>query len=105
MSSNREWMYTMRTNSSGFFNPTFVPYVKHFLDFAFANTTDQQRDPTEGVERRVLGREPTYKEVFLTTHLTKECKERLLAGELNLNIMEGMVFCTNRAKLAYMDYL
>jgi hypothetical protein len=52
-----------------------------------------------------LDREPSYKEVFLITHLTKESKARLLAGELNLNNLEGMEFCTDRARQAYVGYI
>ncbi|KAD5803399.1 hypothetical protein E3N88_14759 [Mikania micrantha] len=50
MWSNREWMYTMRTTSKGFFNPEFQKYVNYFLDFAFANATNIQRQTIEGLE-------------------------------------------------------
>ncbi|KAK1429996.1 hypothetical protein QVD17_12403 [Tagetes erecta] len=41
-----------------------------------------------------LGREPSFGEVFLETHLIKESKIKLWAGELQINNMEGMNFCT-----------
>ncbi|XP_076958845.1 uncharacterized protein LOC143634712 [Bidens hawaiensis] len=55
--------------------------------------------------RKALGREPTFKEIFLVTHLNKEGKRKLLAGELDVNNLEGMVFCTERAREAYEEYL
>ncbi|KAK1425243.1 hypothetical protein QVD17_20591 [Tagetes erecta] len=52
-----------------------------------------------------LGWEPSFGEVFLETHLTKESKVKLWAGELQINNMEGMNFCTARARKAYEAYL
>ncbi|KAK1437012.1 hypothetical protein QVD17_07552 [Tagetes erecta] len=52
-----------------------------------------------------LGREPSFGEVFLETHLIKESKIKLWAGELQINNMEGMNFCTARARKAYVSYL
>ncbi|KAL8195524.1 hypothetical protein R6Q57_025927 [Mikania cordata] len=52
-----------------------------------------------------LGKEPTFLELFLDTHLNKKCKKRLWAGELNVKILEGLQFCTERVKEAYADYL
>ncbi|KAL8240902.1 hypothetical protein R6Q59_014257 [Mikania micrantha] len=49
-----------------------------------------------------LGKEPTFLELFLDTHLNKKCKKRFWAGELNVKILEGLQFCTERAKEAYM---
>ena len=39
MTSNREWMYTMRVTRNQIFNPEFQFYVNQFLDFAFTNAT------------------------------------------------------------------
>ncbi|KAK1439189.1 hypothetical protein QVD17_05005 [Tagetes erecta] len=55
--------------------------------------------------KRKWGREPSFKEVFLATHLKKESKARFFAGELSLNNLEELVFCTHRAREAYIDYL
>ncbi|KAL8260069.1 hypothetical protein R6Q59_028022 [Mikania micrantha] len=52
-----------------------------------------------------LGKEPTFLELFLDTHLNKRCKKRLWARELNVKIMDGLQFCTERAKEAYAEYL
>ncbi|KAL8249159.1 hypothetical protein R6Q59_006027 [Mikania micrantha] len=53
-----------------------------------------------------LGKEPTFLELFLDTHLNKKCKKnRLWAGELNVKILEGLQFCTKRAKEAYAEYV
>ncbi|MFS7972995.1 hypothetical protein Hanom_Chr09g00851371 [Helianthus anomalus] len=47
------------------------------------------------------GREPTWKELFLQTHLTKECKEKLRKCEISIYDMENLKFCTNRSKEVY----
>ncbi|KAI7741035.1 LOW QUALITY PROTEIN: hypothetical protein M8C21_022464, partial [Ambrosia artemisiifolia] len=52
-----------------------------------------------------IGREPSFREVFLETHLTKESKARLWAGELEINNLNGMDFCTTRAGEIYGEYL
>ncbi|KAL8251444.1 hypothetical protein R6Q59_035137 [Mikania micrantha] len=52
-----------------------------------------------------LGKEPTFLELFLDTHLNKRCKKRLWARELNVKILDGLQFCTERAKEAYAEYL
>ncbi|KAD3068862.1 hypothetical protein E3N88_36742 [Mikania micrantha] len=52
-----------------------------------------------------LGKEPTFLELFLDTHLNKRCKKRLWAVELNVKILDGLQFCTERAKEAYAEYL
>ncbi|MFS7904543.1 hypothetical protein Hanom_Chr01g00037341 [Helianthus anomalus] len=51
--------------------------------------------------RRTYGREPTWKELFLQTHLTKECKEKLRKGEISIYDMKNLKFCTNRSKEVY----
>ncbi|KAM0036390.1 hypothetical protein Hdeb2414_s0014g00425801 [Helianthus debilis subsp. tardiflorus] len=48
--------------------------------------------------RRTYGREPTWKELFLQTHLTKECKEKLRKCEISIYDMNDLKFCTNRSK-------
>ncbi|KAJ0874227.1 putative Transposase-associated domain-containing protein [Helianthus annuus] len=50
MIPDRDWMYTKRTISNGLFNPTFQLYVNDFLDFAFTNAPNIQRELVEGVE-------------------------------------------------------
>ncbi|MFS7919204.1 hypothetical protein Hanom_Chr03g00210031 [Helianthus anomalus] len=42
--------------------------------------------------RRTYGREPTWKELFLQTHLTKECKEKLRKGEISIYDMNDLKF-------------
>ncbi|KAD6452956.1 hypothetical protein E3N88_07661 [Mikania micrantha] len=54
MSFDREWMYTMRITSKGFFNPAFVPYVKYFLDFVFDNPINIHKRTKDGVEILVI---------------------------------------------------
>ncbi|KAK9079957.1 hypothetical protein SSX86_001632 [Deinandra increscens subsp. villosa] len=53
MSSDREWMYTMRIRN-GYFNPAFVPYVKYFLDFVFENPRNIHRRTKDGVEVLII---------------------------------------------------
>ncbi|KAJ0718592.1 hypothetical protein HanOQP8_Chr08g0279891 [Helianthus annuus] len=55
--------------------------------------------------RRTYGREPTWKELFLQTHLTKECKEKLRKGEISIYDMKNLKFCTNQSKEVYGGYL
>ncbi|KAL8225773.1 hypothetical protein R6Q57_018330 [Mikania cordata] len=55
--------------------------------------------------RRVFGREPNFREIFLLTHLDKASKENLLARELNLNSVNDMLFCNDRSKEAFALYL
>ncbi|KAM0013959.1 putative Transposase-associated domain-containing protein [Helianthus debilis subsp. tardiflorus] len=50
MLPNRDWMYTKRTTSNDFFNPTFQLYVNDFLDFAFTNAPKIQKELIEGPE-------------------------------------------------------
>ncbi|KAL8227251.1 hypothetical protein R6Q57_017083 [Mikania cordata] len=52
-----------------------------------------------------LGKEPTFLELFLDTHLNKKYKKRLWIGELNVKILEGLQFCTERAKNAYFSVI
>ncbi|KAJ0752363.1 putative transposase, Ptta/En/Spm, plant [Helianthus annuus] len=54
--------------------------------------------------RRTYGREPTWKELFLQTHLTKECKEKLRKCEISIYDMKNLKFCTNRSKEVYVSY-
>ncbi|CAI9284978.1 unnamed protein product [Lactuca saligna] len=49
MLSNREWMYTKRL-IDGIFNPEWPQYVKHFLEFAYANATNIQCTINNGEE-------------------------------------------------------
>ncbi|MFS7929575.1 hypothetical protein Hanom_Chr04g00334111 [Helianthus anomalus] len=51
--------------------------------------------------RRTYGREPTWKEPFLQTHFTKECKEKLRKSEISIYDMKNLKFCTNRSKEVY----
>ncbi|KAL4582138.1 hypothetical protein LXL04_006679 [Taraxacum kok-saghyz] len=48
MSSNREWMYTMRADKNGIFNPEFQQHVKYFLDFAYTNANNIRSKNVEG---------------------------------------------------------
>ncbi|KAJ0622483.1 putative transposase, Ptta/En/Spm, plant [Helianthus annuus] len=49
---------------------------------------------------RTLGRPPTFKELFLATHLTKESKKNFWAGMYDESL-EVAEFCTARSKKAY----
>lgn len=49
MSSNREWMYTLRAKN-GIFNPVFRQHVNYFLDFAYTNATNIKRKIIKGLE-------------------------------------------------------
>ncbi|KAL8231165.1 hypothetical protein R6Q57_000943 [Mikania cordata] len=55
--------------------------------------------------RKIMRKEPNYKDIFLMTHLNKDSKAKFLAGELSVNSLDEMDFCTNRAKDAYSSYL
>ncbi|KAL8239997.1 hypothetical protein R6Q59_016564 [Mikania micrantha] len=50
-----------------------------------------------------LGKKPTFKQLFLHTHLKKESKAKYWVGYYDDN-PEGMEFCTNRSKEAYESY-
>ncbi|KAK9067541.1 hypothetical protein SSX86_011652 [Deinandra increscens subsp. villosa] len=54
------------------------------------------------VLKRNLGRDPTFKELFFATHLTKDSKKKFLSGECQS--MEELIFCTARSKEAYGAY-
>ncbi|XP_076904476.1 uncharacterized protein LOC143559940 isoform X2 [Bidens hawaiensis] len=61
-------------------------------------------------ERRIYlekkyGRKITWLEMFFDTHLTKECKTRFWAGELDIHDWEEFEFCTDRSKETYADYM
>ncbi|MFS8005689.1 hypothetical protein Hanom_Chr13g01240291 [Helianthus anomalus] len=42
---------------------------------------------------------------FLDTHLTKECKQKLWDGDIDIYNLEELTFCTERAKNVYVSYL
>ncbi|KAF5755266.1 putative Transposase-associated domain-containing protein [Helianthus annuus] len=50
MSRDRNWMYMKRTTSEGLFDPTFQHHVNFFLDYAYANAPNIQRELIDGVE-------------------------------------------------------
>ncbi|KAD3067611.1 hypothetical protein E3N88_35491 [Mikania micrantha] len=50
-----------------------------------------------------LGKKPTFKQLFLHTHLKKESKAKYWVGYYDDN-PEGMEFCTNPSKEAYESY-
>ncbi|KAL8230133.1 hypothetical protein R6Q59_000538 [Mikania micrantha] len=50
-----------------------------------------------------LGKPPTFKELFLATHLVKESKKKFWDG-LYDESLDGAVFCTNRSRKAYEEY-
>uniref|UniRef100_A0A251SXL4 Putative transposase, Ptta/En/Spm, plant n=2 Tax=Helianthus annuus TaxID=4232 RepID=A0A251SXL4_HELAN len=52
---------------------------------------------------RALGRPPTFRELFLATHLTKESKKDFWDGLFDESL-EGDEFCTARSRLAYEAY-
>ncbi|KAF5787648.1 putative transposase, Ptta/En/Spm, plant [Helianthus annuus] len=52
---------------------------------------------------RALGRPPTFRELFLATHLTKESKKDFWDGLFDESL-EGAEFCTTRSRLAYEAY-
>ncbi|KAI3741962.1 hypothetical protein L1987_59641 [Smallanthus sonchifolius] len=54
MSLNREWMYTMRTNRDGTFNLQFKQAVSYFLDFAYENATNIERQTIDGVQKLLI---------------------------------------------------
>ncbi|KAL8250890.1 hypothetical protein R6Q59_034583 [Mikania micrantha] len=51
-----------------------------------------------------LGKKPTFKQLFLHTHLKKDSKAKYWVGYYDDN-PEGMEFCTNRSKEAYVREL
>ncbi|KAL8227869.1 hypothetical protein R6Q57_015453 [Mikania cordata] len=53
-----------------------------------------------------LGKELTFLELLLDIHISKKCKKIFWAGEPNVKILEGLQFCTEWAKEAYVtEYL
>ncbi|KAJ0621800.1 hypothetical protein HanIR_Chr01g0012811 [Helianthus annuus] len=52
---------------------------------------------------RALGWPPTFRELFLATHLTKESKKDFWDGLFDESL-EGAEFCTTRSRLAYEAY-
>ncbi|KAD4584569.1 hypothetical protein E3N88_22170 [Mikania micrantha] len=54
------------------------------------------------LEKR-LGKPPTFKELFLATHLVKESKKKFWDGLYDESLDEA-VFCTNRSRKAYEEY-
>ncbi|KAK9050840.1 hypothetical protein SSX86_030189 [Deinandra increscens subsp. villosa] len=52
--------------------------------------------------KKDLGREPTFKELFFATHLTKDSKQKFKSGECQS--MEELEFCTPRSKEAFGSY-
>ncbi|MFS7965582.1 hypothetical protein Hanom_Chr09g00763921 [Helianthus anomalus] len=51
-----------------------------------------------------MNEEPNFKRIFLDIHLTKECKQKLWDGDIdiyNLYNLEELKFCTERAKKVY----
>ncbi|XP_022041340.2 uncharacterized protein LOC110943917 [Helianthus annuus] len=55
--------------------------------------------------KRKMNEEPNFKRIFLDTHLTKECKQKLWDGDIDIYNLEELKFCTERAKKVYGDYL
>ncbi|XP_076895210.1 uncharacterized protein LOC143547744 [Bidens hawaiensis] len=42
--------------------------------------------------------------VFVDTHATKECKERLSARDIDVNDLKELEFCTKRSRKSYVAY-
>ncbi|XP_076944367.1 uncharacterized protein LOC143614982 [Bidens hawaiensis] len=42
--------------------------------------------------------------VFVDTHATKECKERLSARDIDVNDLKDLEFCTERSRKSYVAY-
>ncbi|KAL8198115.1 hypothetical protein R6Q57_024200 [Mikania cordata] len=57
---------------------------------------------TPSLEKK-LGKPPTFKELFLATHLVKESKKKFWDG-LYDESLDGAMFCTNRSRKAYEEY-
>ncbi|XP_022040882.1 uncharacterized protein LOC110943441 [Helianthus annuus] len=55
--------------------------------------------------KRKMNEEPNFKQIFLETHLTKECKQKLWDGEIDIYNLKELKFCTKRAEKVYGDYL
>ncbi|KAD7117783.1 hypothetical protein E3N88_05051 [Mikania micrantha] len=54
-------------------------------------------------DEKRLGKSPTFKELFLATHLVKESKKKFWDGLYDESLDEA-VFCTNRSRKAYEEY-
>ncbi|KAF5776982.1 hypothetical protein HanXRQr2_Chr12g0530301 [Helianthus annuus] len=52
-----------------------------------------------------MNEEPNFKRIFLDTHLTKECKQKMWDGDIDIYNLEELKFCTERAKKVYGGYL
>ncbi|KAJ0538253.1 hypothetical protein HanHA300_Chr08g0272901 [Helianthus annuus] len=52
-----------------------------------------------------MNEEPNFKGIYLDTHLTKECKQKLWDEDIDIYNLEELKFCTKRAKKVYGDYL
>ncbi|KAJ0790074.1 putative transposase, Ptta/En/Spm, plant [Helianthus annuus] len=55
--------------------------------------------------KRKMNAEPNFKQIFLETHLTKECKQKLWDGDIDIYNLKELKFCTKRAEKVYGDYL
>ncbi|XP_021992924.1 uncharacterized protein LOC110889668 isoform X3 [Helianthus annuus] len=62
---------------------------------------DERRDNW----KRTYDREPSWKEIFLQTHLTKKCKEVLRKRDISIYDMKNLEFCTDESREAYGGYL
>ncbi|KAK9069252.1 hypothetical protein SSX86_013368 [Deinandra increscens subsp. villosa] len=51
-----------------------------------------------------LGIEPSFKLIFLYTHLHRESKDRLISGDIDVHSIDEMRFCTEDAKERYVLY-
>ncbi|KAJ0951248.1 putative transposase, Ptta/En/Spm, plant [Helianthus annuus] len=54
---------------------------------------------------KIKGKKVGFAEVLLHTHATKECKKRLLDGEINENDYDKLEFVTDRSKRSYVSYM
>ncbi|KAF5754211.1 putative transposase, Ptta/En/Spm, plant [Helianthus annuus] len=54
--------------------------------------------------KRKMNEEPNFKQIFLETHLTKECKQKLWDGDIDIYNLKELTFCTKRAEKVYRIY-
>ncbi|KAM0039946.1 putative transposase, Ptta/En/Spm, plant [Helianthus debilis subsp. tardiflorus] len=62
---------------------------------------DEHRRNLEKIKCKKVG----FAEVLLHTYATKECKKRLLDGEINANDYDKLEFVTDRSKRSYVSYM
>ncbi|MFS8033359.1 hypothetical protein Hanom_Chr17g01568661 [Helianthus anomalus] len=91
-SNTIEWLDKSKSGSSN----------RKSSDINYARASSRHTGGSIGFEehrdnwKRTYDREPSWKELFLQTHLTKICKEELRKGDISIYDMKNLEFCTEK---------